>query len=89
MEKTAEVSERARYRPVIQSQQMTRKFEKGNGKIEPICFPVPTMGAPAVSKVDNTLSKTVESRHFPNSEWRISLEIIVILKELQQQKWAF
>lgn len=80
--------ERVRQRPVIRSQPVAREFEEENGKTTPGQAPGLAWGAPAISKEEPGPSLTEELKELPNFEERMSLNMVVILRRRQKQKWA-
>lgn len=87
MKKAAEELECARKRPVIRSLLVVRELEEEEGKIAPVWALVPARGAQAVSKERHGVSRTVKSKDLPQSERTLGLDLMVILMELQEQKF--
>lgn len=85
MEKTAKALQRARYCSEIQNEPVICRFEVEDREIAPFWVSVPATGAPAVSKVERDPPVMEEAHHLPNLELRMSLKMILILKERQQQ----
>lgn len=89
MQKAVEELDRARQRPLIRSQPVPRGFEGADVKVAPVWALVTARGVPAGSKEEQRPSLTVDSRDPPNLEVGMGLNMMVILKEQQQQNWAF
>lgn len=88
-EKTAEELERAKKRPVIQSQPTNRESEREDGEIASVWVPVRVQGAPVVSKEEHVPLLKVKLREWPSWKMRMRLDMMVILKERSQPKWVF
>lgn len=79
--KAVEESEQARQRPAIQIQPVARELEGKEGKIWTVRTPVPEQGTPAVTEELHGASHTIKLRYFLESEGRLGLDVMVILKE--------
>lgn len=89
MEKTVKKFERARQRPVIQSQPMACESGEEDRKITSVRIFVPAQAAPTANKEERGPSLTMQLRDLANCKGRMILDLMVILNERQQQKWAF
>lgn len=72
-----------------QSQPVSPKPKDVDKGIACVSAPVPERGLSAVSKEDYGPSLKLESQELPSFEGRMSVDLMVILKERQQQNWAF
>lgn len=67
---------------------MARKSEEEEEEIAPVWVPVPARAVLAVSEKRHWLSDAAESKDFRNSEGRLGVDLMVIQKKRQQQKFA-
>lgn len=74
---------------MIQNQHQDREFEEEHGKITPVCAPVSARGPPATSKGERGTSLLLELQELSSFERRMGLEMIVIFKKQQHEKWDF
>lgn len=86
MTKATEELERAWQFLVIQIQPVALESEEEEGQTAPVWAPVPGRGAPAASEERHGISHTVDLRDFLEIERRLGLDLMVILKERQQQQ---
>lgn len=88
MKEVTEELKLARQRRVTQSQPEARESEEERGKIAPVWAVASAWGALAVSEEQDDVSHAVELKNSPDSEERLSLDLIALLKERQQQKFG-
>lgn len=71
---------------MIQSWLVARESEGEVKEIASVWAPVPARVISAVSKKERTSRLTVKGRYLPNSEGKMGLDSMVILKKRQQKK---
>lgn len=89
MQNAAEEVEHTRQRPVIPRQTVASESEGADNEIALVRAPVPSHGAPAISDEQLGPSLLVELSNLPKLKVRLDLDMIIILKKRQQQKWTF
>lgn len=68
---------------------MACEFQGEKRETAPVWDSVSAWDAPAVSKEERDPSHMVQSMDLPYSKMRMGMDLIVILNERQQKKWAF
>lgn len=79
---------RVRQRPAVPILPVVRYFEAKDGKIGPVRAADSVRGAWAVSKEERSPSLKDKSRGLQKFEMSMGLDMTVIFKEWEQQRWA-